>query len=125
MAKDALGVLQAEVTKTASFNGAGYDLTTGTPDRGIVALVNYSAASNATGANSVTFSVEHSDDDSTYYALSSGAADVINLTTTAAAGEIFIPFRTDKRYVRLVATVAGGGTVPTVTYSGHITYTKP
>jgi len=120
MATDANLTLQASVTKTATFNGAGVDLKTGTPNEGLVAVVRFSAATNASGSNSATFSIDHSDDDSTYYALTSGAADVVNLSTTAQAGEIFLPFRTRKRYVRLTVTVAGAGSTPTITYSGTI-----
>jgi hypothetical protein len=126
MAADANLVLQASVTKTASFNSAGVDLHSGGPKgRSLVGRVVYSAAANASGSNTCTFSVEHSDDDSTYYALASGAADVVTLSTTAQAGEIFIPFDTIKRYVRLVLTVAGAGGSPTITYQGHIVLARP
>jgi hypothetical protein len=118
---DALLALQAAVTKTASFNSAGLDLKTGTPRRGMLARVSYSAAANASGANSVTFSIEHSDDNATFYALTSAAADVINLSTVAAAGVIGIRFATRKRYVRLVATFAGAGSTPTITYHADLT----
>ena len=122
MALDALAVLQASVTKTATFNGAGYDLKIpgGTPNRGSVAVIQYSAATNASGANAFTFSIDHSTDDSTYYALASGAADVVTLSTTAQAGEIYIPFRTDKRYVRLTVTQVGAGSTPTITYVAYL-----
>lgn len=125
MATDALITLQASVTKTATFQSTGVDLVTGTPDYGLVARVIYSAATNASGSNSVTFSIEHSTDNSTFYTLTSGAADVINLSTTAQTGEIFLPFRTNKRYVRLVATVAGAGSTPTITYGGELQLTRP
>jgi hypothetical protein len=121
MAIDALAVLQVSVTKTATFNGAGYDLKNGTPNRGLAAVVQYSAATNASGANAFTFSVDHSDDDSTYYALASGASDVVTLSTTAQAAEIYIPFMTNKRYVRLTVTQVGAGSTPTITYIGYLT----
>src|SRR5207244_2828139 len=117
---DTLVILQAAVTKTSTFNGAGFDLHSGTPNVGLVVSVPYSAAANASGSNSVTFSPDHSDDDSTYYALTSGASDVINLSTTAQQGEIFLPVRTSKRYIRLTATFAGAGGTPTIAYSGRI-----
>ena len=85
----------------------------------------YSAATNASGSNSFTFSVEHSDDNSTFTALASGAADIVNLSTTAQAGEIHIPFETSKRYVRLVATLTGAGSTPTITYQGDLTLGRP
>lgn len=121
---DKLSVLQAEVTKTASFNSAGLDLSKGTRLEGMVARVLYSAASNASGSGTVTFSIEHSDDNAAFTALASGAADKITLTTTDQAGEIFIPFQTSKRYVRLVCTISGG-TTPTITYEGDVTFTNP
>lgn len=122
---DTLASLQASVTKTSTFQSAGYSLPSGSPVRSLMARVLYSAATNASGSNSVTFSIEHSDDNSTYYTLSSAAADVINLSTTAQAGEIFMPIRTNKPYIRLVATVAGAGSTPTITYSGELGLAKP
>ena len=121
---DKLSTLQESVTKVANFNGAGLDLSKGTRLDGMVARVLYSAASNASGSGTVVFSVEHSDDNSTFFALASGAADKITLTTTAQDGEIFIPFKTDKRYVRLVCTITGG-TTPTITYESDVTFTNP
>jgi hypothetical protein len=41
----------------------------------------------------VTFSIEVSDDNSTFYRRTDGAAEIINLSTTAQAGEIFLPVR--------------------------------
>jgi len=117
-------VLQASTTITATTNSTGLDLKQ-TPNQGLVAQVNYTAAANASGSNTVTFSVEHSDDNSTWFALSSGASDVITLSTTAQAGEQFIPFRTNKRYVRLVSTVAGAGTSPTITRSASVVLSRP
>jgi hypothetical protein len=122
--RDSNLVLQASTTITATTNSTGVDLK-GTPRRGLKAQINYTAAANASGSNTVTFSVEHSDDNSTYYAMSSGAADVITLSTTAQAGEQFIPFETSKRYVRLVSTVAGAGTSPTITRQGAIVLSRP
>lgn len=125
MPADANGVLQASVTKTASFNSAGVDLKSGTPRRGIYARILYSAATNASGSNSVTFSLEHSDDNSTFYRRTDGASEVITLSTTAQAGEIVLPIDTSKRYIRLVATIAGAGSTPTVTYEGAIVAGRP
>ena len=115
--RDALPVIQASVTKTSTFQSTGVNLKA-TPKRGLAISVIYSAATNASGSNSVTFSVEQSSDDSTYYALSSAASQVINLSTTAQSGQIDIPFvlGPGMTYARLVATIAGGGSTPTVTY---------
>jgi hypothetical protein len=125
MATDALLTLQSSVTKTATFNGTAVDLKTGTPRRGLKARVIYSAATNASGSNTVAFTIDHSDDNSTFYTLSSNAENNIALSTTAQSGEIFIPFETSKRYVRLTCTISGAGSTPTVTYGGEITLGRP
>ena len=125
MAADALSVLQATTTKAATFASTSFDLRTMTPAAGLIARVIYSAATNASGANGVTFSVEHSGDNSAWSALASGAKDVLALSTTAQAGELFIPFITRQRYVRLVATFAGAGATPSITYIGQIVLTQP
>jgi hypothetical protein len=85
----------------------------------------YSAAANASGSNTVVWSIEESDDNVTYYANKSKAADVVTLSTTAQAGEVFLPFTTKKRYARLVTTIAGAGASPTVTYQGDIVQAEP
>ena len=125
MPTDALIQLQASVTKTATFQSVAVDLKTGTPRRGLKARVIYSAATNASGANTVAFTIEHSDDNSTFYTLSSNVENNIALSTTAQSGEIFLPFETSKRYVRLVATITGSGSTPTVTYGGEISTARP
>lgn len=123
---DALAVLQASTTKTGSFNSTGVNLPGGTGNDGLIARVLYSAATNASGANSFTFSIEHGDTlGGTYYTVSSAAVDIVNLSTTAQAGEIFIPFRTSRAFVRLVVTAAGAGSTPTITYEGALTLAKP
>lgn len=121
MPADSNLALQASVTKTATFNGAAVDLKEGpAPHRTLWARVDYSAATNASGSNSVTFSIDHSENNSDWYAHSSGAADALALSTTAQAGTIYLPIATPKRYVRLTVTVAGAGSTPTVTYAGAI-----
>jgi hypothetical protein len=128
MASDANVVLQASVTKTATFNGAGLDLITGTPTRGLVARIIYSAASAASGTDTVIFSIDHSSDNSTFYALASGAKDTITLDTTSSApksGEIFIRFSTKLRYVRLTVTFSSSAHTDTITYVGDIVQSIP
>lgn len=127
MPADTLMVLQASTTKTATFQGAGLNIITGVfPDSVLVARVIYSAATNATGANAVNFTVEQSTDNATYFTVGgAGGAFTVNLTTTAQSGEIFIPFnvRTSQGtqcWIRLVATFSGAGTVPTITYQGDM-----
>ena len=130
MAQDANLTLQASVTKTASFNGAWVSLKGLMGHRSAYAHVLYSAASNASGANTVTFSLDVSTDGgSTNYIGQFQAVDqAVALTTTAKAGEISLPFSLldptliagSNPSVRLVATFSGAGTVPTITYSGAI-----
>lgn len=132
MATDALIALQASVTKTATFNGSAVTLAGGTPRRGLVARVIYSAATNASGSNSVTFSVDVSyDAGSTWYSDFSEASKVVNLSTTAQTGEFFIPFSISPTsvangcQVRLTATFAGAGSTPTITYQGDLMLSRP
>lgn len=132
MAQDANLVLQASVTKTATFNGAWVELGA-TPLRGLFAHVFYSAATNASGSNSVLFQIDVSPDNgTTVYSAEYAAEDqVIALSTAAQAGEIVIPFNlqtpgvikaveTGLAAVRLTATFSGAGSTPTITYSGAI-----
>lgn len=122
---DTLAALQAAVTKTDTFNGAAVDLKTGTPMRGLYAVIDYSAATNASGSNAFTFSIDESSDNSTWYVAASGAENVVTLSTTAQAGRIFIPFTTRLRYVRLTVTQVGAGSTPTITYAGWIGISAP
>lgn len=132
MATDALVAIQASVTKTATFSGVGFDLGT-RPPFGINLWVRvlYSAASNASGSNTVTFTVDGSVDNVNFGTIGGGRpaggspTDVVTLTTTAQAGEIFIPVQGFVRYIRLTATFAGAGTVPTITYQGDLVFGAP
>ncbi len=135
MPVDALIALQALVTKTATFNGAALILPGGTPRRGCVARVIYSAASNATGANAVTFDIDVCYDGvPTLWNADFFAPLAINLSTTVQAGEIYIPFSISPQMVagvitapqiRLTATFSGAGTVPTITYQGDFMLFRP
>ena len=129
MAVDALVAIQASVTKTATFNGAAYDFGTRPPITiPMFVRVLYSAATNASGANSVTFDVDGSTDNSNWNEIGGARfADIINLSTTAQSGEIFIPVIAiaAMRYIRLTATFGGAGTVPTITYQGDLVFGEP
>lgn len=130
MPTDALLQLQAPVTKTATFNGAALTLPGGTPRRGLKARVLYSAASNASGANSVTFSIDVSRDAGSTWN-TEFQAPPIALSTTAQAGELWIPFDVSPATVaagvqiRLSANFAGAGTSPTITYQGDLELARP
>lgn len=126
MATDALLTVQASVTKTASFNSTGLTLTNGTPRRGFFVRVIYSAATNASGSNSVQWDVQTSPDSgSNWYTHSSGAEQAVALSTTAQSGEIFLPVETSDDDIRLALTVSGAGSTPTVTYSADLVTARP
>lgn len=125
MAADSLLQLQASVTKTATFASTGVNIPSGTPRRGLFARVIYSAATNASGSNTVTFEVDVSTDNSTWFAKTIDNEHVVNLTTTAKSGEFHIPIETSDAYVRLQAVVAGAGSTPTITYQGDLVLGRP
>jgi hypothetical protein len=134
MPVDTLNVLQVSVTKTSTFSGAALILAGGTPRRGMVARIIYSAASNASGANAFTFSVDVCYDGVPTLWLVDFVAPPLNLSTTVQAGEIFIPFSISPTMVsgvitapqiRLTATVSGAGSTPTCTYQGDLSLTRP
>lgn len=134
MPTDALIALQASVTKVATFSGAALILAGGTPRRGMKARVIYSAATNASGSNSVTFSVDVCYDGVPTLWFPDFVAPTINLSTTVQTGEIFIPFDISPTVVagvitapqiRLTATFAGAGSTPTITYFGDLLIARP
>ena len=134
MPVDALIQLQASVTKTATFNGASLTLGGGTPRYGLWARVIYSAASNASGANAVQFSIDVSHDNGSTWQLGEFQGDPINLSTTVQSGEIYIPFDVMQQtlsgavqapLIRLSANFSGAGTSPTITYQGDLTLARP
>ena len=120
MALDTLLALQAVVTKTATFNGTGITIPYGTPsNKPLFARVLYSAALAATGTSTFTFSIDNATDGTNYVTLAS--AQPI-LASTAASGEVYIPFVTPNAAhnsstdaIRLTLTVAGG-TTPSIVY---------
>lgn len=131
MPRDANLVLQALVTKTATFNGAALTLPGGTPRRGLKARVIYKAATNASGSNSVQFSLDVSYDAASTWISNLFQAQIINLSTTAQSGEVFIPFDisptsvANGTQIRLTATFAGAGSTPTIQYQGDLLLTRP
>jgi len=117
--------LQAAVTKTATFNGTGVDLGTGTPlTRALVARVLATSYSGSAGTGTATFSIDESSDNTTFTSLTSPTAKAVNFTSTAASAVIDLPFVTRKRYVRLTLTVASG-TSPSIVYSASIGNSLP
>lgn len=129
MLHDANLVLQSSVTKTASFNSAALTNVGGTPlvNNPMWAEVLYSAASSGTANSTAQFDIQHSPDNgSTWYLLSSGADQVITLTTTAGNGRVFIPVLTKNSQIRLALTITpGSSATPTITYQAYLGESRP
>ncbi len=135
MPVDALIALQASVTKTATFSGAAFIMPGGTPRRGMVCRVLYSAANQASGSGVFTFSVDVCYDGvPTLWNVDFVAYPAITLTTTNQSGEIYIPFSISPQMVagvitapqiRLTATLSGTPTTPTITYQGDLMLVRP
>lgn len=123
MPYDALQAAQALVTKSTGFSGAGLDLITGTPRRGLKMRVIVPALSSVGTAGVVTFTVDDSTDNTTFTNIASGPPHTN--AATAVTFEEFIPFETSKRYVRLsVANTVSTGT-PVIAYQGEIGIARP
>lgn len=121
---DANCILQAAVTKTATFNGAAFDLKTGTPRRGMVArflITSYISA--ATAGTVFTPKIQHSADNTTWFDL----ASYDNLTGGTAAGsvEAFITFETHRQYIRPVMAVSSAAGTPSTVYLCDLGISKP
>lgn len=131
MPSDANIALQATVTKTATFNGAAFILAGGTPRRGLVARVIYTAAQQASGSGVWTFSVDVCYDGVPTTWNTDFVAPPITLTASAQQGEIFIPFSisptsvANGTQIRLSATLSGTPTTPTITYTGDLVPGRP
>lgn len=122
---DANSVLQALVTKTATFSGAGYDLKVGTPRRGLKLRILTSAfISSATAGTVFTYSVQDSTDNTTFTNLAYGPA-ITGDTAAGAAREDFIPIETSKRYIRLVTTVSPSSGTPSISYYAELGIARP
>ena len=121
---DALNILAASATLTDSANSTAVNLGVGGTLRKILfARIIHSATSNASGSATITYKIQGSTDNSTFTDLASATA--ITTTTTAQAGDIYLPIATDKQYVRLVTTFSTTTGTPTTTREAHITVTAP
>ncbi len=133
MPTDALIALQASQTVTASYTTAATALVLpgGTPRRGLKARILYSAATQASGSGVFTFGIAVSYDAGSTWNVDFVGDPAITLSTTAQAGELFIPFEISPTSVangtriKLYATLSGSPTTPTITYQGDITLNRP
>jgi hypothetical protein len=131
MPQDANLVLQASVTKTATFNGAGLTIPTGTPRRGLKAHVIYSANSASQTGDTVTFDIDVSTDGGSTWNNEFQAAPLAQ-PTSANSGELWIPFEVSKAtaasndlQIRLTATFSSTAHSNTITYSATIELSRP
>lgn len=130
MPTDALLALQPSTTSTATAHSAPLTLAAGTPRRGAKARFLYSAATNASGSNTVIFSIDVSHDGGVTF-LTEFQSDPITLSTTAQAGELFIPFEVSPTSVangiqiKASANFAGAGTSPTITWQADYDLSRP
>jgi hypothetical protein len=123
MATDANIYLVAEgspVTDTNSATNSAVNLLPGgTPRRGLKARVIFSAASAASGTDTVYWKLQSSaTSGGTYVDVATGIKDAITLTTTAASGEIGISFFADgaQPYFKLLSIFSSNAHTDTVTY---------
>lgn len=132
MPSDALIQLQASVTKTSTFSGSALTLPGGTPRRGLVARVLYSAGSSGTATSTAIFSVDVSvNGGSNFY--TEAECDPITLPTTGSvSGEIFIPFSLSPTSVangiqiKPTCTIApGSSATPSITYVVDLVTSRP
>lgn len=125
MATDALGVLQSGTTRTSAADDTAYDLKVGTPRRGLFVRFNYSGGSVAANAGTAIFTVDHSNDNVTWYTRTSGAAEIVALgTASAAAGAFSLPVETSYRYIRSSLETLSGS-APSIAYSAHVVLGRP
>lgn len=120
---DALQVLQTLFTTSTGYSSTAVDLKTATPRRGLKARVIVPAISSVGTAGIVTFSIEHSSDNTTFTEIA--RADPITNAAAAVEKVLFIPFDTSKRYVRLaVANTVSTGT-PSIAYKADLGIARP
>ena len=130
MPADALLVLQTSTTSTATAHSSALTLPAGTPRRGLKGQFLYSAATNASGSNAVTFSIDVSHDGGSTFNLDF-QSDPINLSTTAQSGEVFVPFEisptsvANGTQIKASANFSGAGSTPTITWQAQIELTRP
>lgn len=128
--QDALSQVQTSTTSTATAHSSAFTLASGTPRRGLKLRVIYSAASNASGSNTLIFSVDVAHDGGTNF-YTEVQSDPITLSTTAQSGEIFLPFDVSPTSVangvqiKASANITGGGSTPTVTWQADLEIARP
>jgi hypothetical protein len=129
----ATGSMASPVTLASgtSINGSAFDLGVGgsgvgtggagTRPAGLVCRIVISDAHETSGGGTVTFNLDQSLTGSSNWQFLAGTAggfaDVFTLSATVVSRELFIPFNTRNRFIRLTVVV---GTTPV---GGTLTYT--
>ena len=113
--QDSQLLLQDTVTKTASFNSDGLDLgsgySPGGPGQRMVAVIAVVSAEDGDGNETYSFTLQQSDDDSSYAACGTAVS-------ATDAGVVLARGVVTKRYVRLALTA--GGTTPAIAYKAWL-----
>ena len=113
--QDAALLMQATTTKTANYNTTGLDLGAGFSPGGLgqpaAAVVNVTSRDTTSGNETYAFTLEESDDNSTF--TPAGAS-----TSVTANGAIAVRGWITKQYARLTLVV--GGTTPSITFKAWL-----
>ena len=121
---DANAILQSATTATsATVNGTGFDLKTGTPRRGLKARFLITSWAGTGAGGTITPKIQDSTDNTTFVDLAYGPT--YTAATAAATAVVFIPFETSKRYVRAVMAFGVTTSVPVVAYSADLGVARP
>jgi hypothetical protein len=106
-------LLQDTVTKTASYNSAGFDLgaAPGGPGQRMSALVAVVTRDTGSGDETYSFVMQESADNATFAACGPAAA-------IAGNGVAIVRGVVQQRYVRLALTI--GGTTPSITFKAWL-----
>lgn len=123
MPSDALMSTAAPGVKTATFSTTPLVLPKSAMSDPLYLRVIYTAAANASGANSIVLNVDVSYDNASTFSVLSSAAPIV-LSTTAQSNELFLPVQVSRQdlinrqtvapQVRLTGTFSGAGTSPTI-----------
>lgn len=131
----AAGITNPIVSAGATVTGTGVDLGAGgaipgagTALYGLVARILVSDAHQTSGGGTVTWTIQHSSDNTNWLTLAgtaNGVSDVITLSTTVQSQELFIEFMTHLRYIRLACTVGASGVGNSITFSARLAPAYP
>ena len=116
--------LITQTTATASVTGSGFDLKYGTPKYGLVARMTVPTFISATAGSTFTPSIQHSTDNTAYTTLVTGDALTGGTAAVTTQAPIFMPFITNKRYVRGVLTVVSSGG-PSIVFGMELGFAQP